>query len=254
MGLKPGQYMVLTRASAELVLARLRFLTCPVAAGETFSGTADKSVSADQWAAAAWALALVIELGHMIEMDPVNITLLVEALEGSQVIRQACELDRPRLIDDANSLAAYLERYAGRRVIPDSGPLAAQTIKRGGKLMDTRAFGERPSGAIDGVLIAQRVSEAILSGALPAGTRVQQQVLADHFGVSRMPVREALRVVQARGLLEHRPNRSPVVVDRQENQDPELQEALARIADLEEQLSNAQATLDRLSEALRACQ
>lgn len=125
MIIKPGQYMVLTRASAVLVLGRLRFLTCPVVAGETFGGSADKSVSAEHWAAAAWALVLLIELGHLIEMQPINTALLVEALEGSQVIRKAGAQARRKLIVEANELAYHLGRYAGRRVTPDFGPLAA---------------------------------------------------------------------------------------------------------------------------------
>lgn len=125
MSIKPGQYMVLTRAGAALVLGRLRFLTCPAVAGETFAGSADTSVSAEHWAAAAWGLVLLIELGHLIEMQPINIALLVEALEGSQVIRQASVQARRKLTIEANTLAYQLGRYAGRRVTPDFGPLAA---------------------------------------------------------------------------------------------------------------------------------
>lgn len=49
--------------------------------------------------------------------------------------------------------------------------------------------------------ITTALVQAIRSGHLQPGMRIMQQVLADHFAVSRMPVREALRVLQAQGWL-----------------------------------------------------
>ena len=43
---------------------------------------------------------------------------------------------------------------------------------------------------------------AILDGRLPCGTAIRQEALAKLFGVSRMPVREALRQLEAQGLLQ----------------------------------------------------
>lgn len=50
-------------------------------------------------------------------------------------------------------------------------------------------------------LIEERLRAAILDGRLPCGMAVRQQELATLFGVSRMPVREALRQLEAQGLL-----------------------------------------------------
>ncbi|MBT2341011.1 MULTISPECIES: GntR family transcriptional regulator [Pseudomonas] len=50
-------------------------------------------------------------------------------------------------------------------------------------------------------IIEGSLREAILDGRLPAGTALRQQELADLFGVSRMPVREALRQLEAQSLL-----------------------------------------------------
>ena len=50
-------------------------------------------------------------------------------------------------------------------------------------------------------IIESSLREAILDGRLPSGTAVRQQELADLFGVSRMPVREALRQLEAQSLL-----------------------------------------------------
>ena len=50
-------------------------------------------------------------------------------------------------------------------------------------------------------VIEETLRAAILDGRLPCGTAVRQQDLADLFGVSRMPVREALRQLEAQSLL-----------------------------------------------------
>jgi len=50
-------------------------------------------------------------------------------------------------------------------------------------------------------IIEESLREAILDGRLPSGTALRQQELADLFGVSRMPVREALRQLEAQSLL-----------------------------------------------------
>lgn len=50
-------------------------------------------------------------------------------------------------------------------------------------------------------VIEEKLRSAILDGRLPAGMAVRQQELATLFGVSRMPVREALRQLEAQSLL-----------------------------------------------------
>lgn len=51
-------------------------------------------------------------------------------------------------------------------------------------------------------VIEERLRNAILDGRLPPGRALRQQELATLFGVSRMPVREALRQLEAQSLLE----------------------------------------------------
>ncbi|WP_194792207.1 GntR family transcriptional regulator [Pseudomonas sp. UFMG81] len=51
-------------------------------------------------------------------------------------------------------------------------------------------------------VIEERLRSAILDGRLPPGTALRQQELATLFGVSRMPVREALRQLEAQSLLQ----------------------------------------------------
>jgi DNA-binding GntR family transcriptional regulator len=59
--------------------------------------------------------------------------------------------------------------------------------------------------------VAGAIQSRVLSGAVPVGTRLRQEALAEEFGVSRTPVREALRQLQASGLVELLPNRGAVV-------------------------------------------
>jgi DNA-binding GntR family transcriptional regulator len=53
--------------------------------------------------------------------------------------------------------------------------------------------------------------QGILSGALPGGTPLRQEELAVTFGVSRQPVREALRQLESQALIDFFPHRGAVV-------------------------------------------
>ena len=57
------------------------------------------------------------------------------------------------------------------------------------------------------------IRERITSGSLTRGARVHQEDLAEELGVSRTPVREALRRLAAEGLVEMRTNRGARVAD-----------------------------------------
>jgi DNA-binding GntR family transcriptional regulator len=54
--------------------------------------------------------------------------------------------------------------------------------------------------------------EAILSGVIAPGTPLRQEELATSFKVSRMPIREALRQLEAQALVDFEPHRGAVVV------------------------------------------
>jgi DNA-binding GntR family transcriptional regulator len=66
--------------------------------------------------------------------------------------------------------------------------------------------------------LAARIASDILaqigSGALPPGAHLATEALAQRFMVSRSPVREALRLLLQKGVIEQRQNRGCFVVDR----------------------------------------
>jgi DNA-binding GntR family transcriptional regulator len=75
--------------------------------------------------------------------------------------------------------------------------------------MTATADGTTGSPLVD--RLAGAIQTRVLSGNVPVGTRLRQEALAEEFGVSRTPVREALRKLQATGLVELLPNRGAIV-------------------------------------------
>lgn len=55
------------------------------------------------------------------------------------------------------------------------------------------------------------VIEALRSGALHPGDRLREEDIAARFGLSRTPVREALRRLEAEGIVQHRPRQGAVI-------------------------------------------
>jgi DNA-binding GntR family transcriptional regulator len=64
-----------------------------------------------------------------------------------------------------------------------------------------------PQDGATGVRIAAYLREAILSGEIAPGQWIRQEDVAARLGASRLPVREALRMLEAEGLTEHAANR-----------------------------------------------
>ncbi|WP_434678915.1 GntR family transcriptional regulator [Pseudomonas sp. R1-18] len=70
---------------------------------------------------------------------------------------------------------------------------------------------EQVPASVARAVIEEKLRNAILDGSLPSGTALRQQELASLFGVSRMPVREALRQLEAQSLLRVEVNKGAVV-------------------------------------------
>jgi len=61
--------------------------------------------------------------------------------------------------------------------------------------------------------IFEALQAEILEGAIRPGDRLKEADLAERFGLSRTPVREALRRLETRGLLVHEPHKGMVVAE-----------------------------------------
>ncbi|MFC9458197.1 GntR family transcriptional regulator [Streptomyces sp. NPDC058430] len=111
-------------------------------------------------------------------------------------------------------------------------------------------------------IVGEHLRNSIYDGTLPPGTRLVEQELAQQYSVSRLPVREALRILHNEGLVEHLPTRGVVVRTLDRRQVSELydlrealevlaaRQAAARVADGAE--SHLAATMKRAGEAAGA--
>jgi len=71
------------------------------------------------------------------------------------------------------------------------------------RIVDRQTFADR---------IYEGIRAAIISGSIPEGAELNQVELAGRFGVSRVPVREALRRLQAERLVVANPYQCYIVV------------------------------------------
>ena len=102
------------------------------------------------------------------------------------------------------------------------------------------------------VAIADRLRAAILSGGLAAGTRVNQDRIAAEQGVSHIPVREALRRLEAEGLVTFAPRRGFFVARLSAEDAEELGEMRAALEALAIRLAIDRLTATDLAAAAAA--
>src|SRR5919112_560737 len=63
------------------------------------------------------------------------------------------------------------------------------------------------TGGAASARVAAYLRDLILRDVLRPGDRIRQEEIAERFGASRLPVREALRMLEAEGLTEHEANK-----------------------------------------------
>ena len=100
---------------------------------------------------------------------------------------------------------------------------------------------------------AARMRAMIIRGELEPGSPTQETKLSEALGVSRTPLREAMKLLAAEGLVELRPNRSPRISEIETDRILELFEALAGIERLAAELAAQRAT-ERELQRLRLLQ
>ncbi|RME43612.1 MAG: GntR family transcriptional regulator [Caldilineae bacterium] len=108
-----------------------------------------------------------------------------------------------------------------------------------------------------GGYVADRLREAILRGQLKPGQKLDQNEIAEHLNVSRSPVREALRTLEAEGLVQVYPHRGAVVAELSAEEVAEISQIrvvlegmAARLAAPkldDERIATLQAVLDELN-------
>jgi DNA-binding GntR family transcriptional regulator len=77
--------------------------------------------------------------------------------------------------------------------------------------------------------ITEQLEEAVINGQIPAGSRLDEASIAQQFGVSRTPVREALHILCGRGLAEREPYKGVVVTQISAERIDEMFEAMAEL-------------------------
>ena len=113
---------------------------------------------------------------------------------------------------------------------------------------------EKASDDVGSTRVAAYLREAILSGALRPGDRIRQAEVAERLGASRLPVREALRMLEAEGLTEseaHKGARVPRLTQHEVEMIYEMRERLEPLALVESLGHLDEADLERLDEVQR---
>ena len=90
--------------------------------------------------------------------------------------------------------------------------------------------------------IADRLRRDILRGALPPGAKVKERDNAEDLGVSRTPMREAIRMLATEGLIVLSPSRSPRVANPSFQEVADQLLVLKTLEELSAELACARAT------------
>lgn len=117
------------------------------------------------------------------------------------------------------------------------------------ELIKATTLGAKHSPLTEQVVTALR--ERILSGNMPPGERLIEGKLSEELGVSRMPVREALRELAAEGLVTIEPRRGASVTSFSPQQMRELVEVRATLEGLNAKLAAQRHDDDQIAQMER---
>jgi DNA-binding GntR family transcriptional regulator len=107
------------------------------------------------------------------------------------------------------------------------------------------AIGERRLLHETGV---DRLRDMIVQGELAPGARLNERALCERLGMSRTPLREALKVLSTEGLVELQPNRGAVVAALTERMVREIFEVMGALEALAGALACRNMTAEQLNE------
>jgi DNA-binding GntR family transcriptional regulator len=106
---------------------------------------------------------------------------------------------------------------------------------------------------------ADRIRDMIVEGTLAPGSKVPEKQLCESFGISRTPLREALKVLANEGLLELTPNRGATVTDLSLEEIQDAFQVMGALESLSGELAARNATeadvaeLRGMTERMRQC-
>ena len=100
-------------------------------------------------------------------------------------------------------------------------------------------------------VVADAIRERILAGEFEPGERLAEERLSEELGVSRMPVREALRALAAEGIVTIEPRRGASVTSYTAQQVQELVEVRATLESLNARLAARRKDPAQISELQR---
>jgi DNA-binding GntR family transcriptional regulator len=103
----------------------------------------------------------------------------------------------------------------------------------------------RPALAVE---LTELLRRMILEGELTAGEKVPERALTQRFGVSRTPLREAVKVLAAEGLVELVPNRGALVARQTMAELAELFPIIAALEGVAGELAAPRASEEELAE------
>ncbi|MCC8937311.1 GntR family transcriptional regulator [Bradyrhizobium sp. Arg68] len=110
-----------------------------------------------------------------------------------------------------------------KSAIPETGvPITQPAAGQGGERQEASLHGE----------ILLRLRDHVVEGNIPDGARVPERQLCEMLGISRTPLREALKVLAAEGLIELLPNRGARVRQLGQRDIEELFDVMAGLESL----------------------
>ncbi|HSO08265.1 MAG TPA: GntR family transcriptional regulator [Pelomicrobium sp.] len=96
--------------------------------------------------------------------------------------------------------------------------------------------------------VAARLRDLITRGELSPGERLNERVLTERFGISRTPLREAIKVLSSEGLVELLPNRGAAVTRITRADAEDMFQVMAVLEALAGELACQRATEDDIAE------
>lgn len=96
--------------------------------------------------------------------------------------------------------------------------------------------------------VVSGIRDMIIEGELTPGPRISERALCDRFGVSRTPLREALKVLASEGLVELTPNRGARVIPLTEQDAEDMFEVMGTLEGLAGELATQQITDEQIAE------